>query len=322
MLARFGTFDKYEAREAIIRVVSRPGATERAVTGLNPSEAEMITRRNFLQGSAAGLAIVPAVSRLWAAEPRPPKIRISCCHTDFADAKKSGLDGVELNVGGPAERLRIADPEVRAKYREQMKETGLATSSFMMGLFNSHPLATDPRAPAWMDQAIEAAKDLGAQTILLAFFGKGDLKKGRDLKKEDIDSVVERVRAAAPKAKEAGVFLGIENTLSAGQNLEILQRIGHDSVRIYYDCYNLTGEGYDVPAEIRLLKDRISIFHFKNGPDYLESGKMKWEPIVESIREIKYEGWIVLETSCPSKDRVADDRKNADYVRKLFGIGS
>jgi len=276
----------------------------------------MIPRRTFLTGAAAGLA--GWLPRFRAGAPR---IRVSCCHTDFADAKKSGLDGVELSVGGPAEKLRIADPEYRAKVKEQMKETGLATSSFMMGLFNSHPLASDPRGPAWLEQAIEAAKDLGAHTILVAFFGKGSLKQGKEVKKADVEVVVERLRAAAPKAREAGVFLGIENTLSAEQNLEILGRIGHDSVRIYYDCYNLTGEGYDVPAEIRLLKDRISIFHFKNGPDYLESGKVKWEPIVEAMNDIRYEGWIVLETSCPSKDRVADDRKNAEYVRRLFGIG-
>lgn len=276
----------------------------------------MISRRAFLGGAAAGLAGGPAFFRALA-----PRIRVSCCHTDFDDAKKSGLDGVELSVGGPAERLRIADPQYRAKIKEQMRETGLATSSLMMGLFNSHPLASDPRGPAWLEQAIEAAGDLGAHTILVAFFGKGSLKQGKEVKKADVDVVVERIKAAAPKAREAGVFLGIENTLSAEQNLEILGRIGHDSVRIYYDCYNLTGEGYDVPAEIRLLKDRISIFHFKNGPDYLESGKVKWEPIVEAMNDIRYEGWIVLETSCPSKDRVADDRRNADYVRRLFGIG-
>jgi sugar phosphate isomerase/epimerase len=81
---------------------------------------------------------------------------------------------------------------------------------------------------------------------------------------------------------------------------------------------NSTGMGYDVPAEIRFLKDRIAIFHFKDGRDYLGEGRVTFPPIAEAIREIGYQGWIVLETSSPSKDRVADARRNASYTRKLF----
>ncbi len=274
-----------------------------------------IPRRAFLRAAAGGLAGAAMAPRLWAAA---PKILVSSCHSTLLEAKESGLEGIEVPVGVTTGDLKISKPEYRAKLKEQMKETGLKISSFMMEVFNSKPLATDPRGPAWLDQAIEAAKDLGAHTILVAFFGKGSLKEGQEVKKADVDDVVERLKAAAPKAKEAGVFLGMENTLTAEQNLEILKRIDHDSVRIYYDGFNLAGEGCDVPAEIRLLKDRISCFHFKNGPDYLEGGKMKWEPVVAAMKEIRYEGWIVLETSCPSKNRVADDRKNAEYIRKLF----
>ncbi|MCX5685711.1 MAG: TIM barrel protein, partial [Planctomycetota bacterium] len=94
--------------------------------------------------------------------------------------------------------------------------------------------------------------------------------------------------------------------------------IGSDAAGIYYDVYNLTNNGYDIPAEIRLLKDRICQFHFKNGSDYLESGKVKWEPVAAAMKEINYKKWIVLETSNPSKNVVADDKKNAEYIRKLF----
>ena len=284
----------------------------------------MITRRKFMESTAAGLAgAVVTARRLAAEEPgrTAPKIRVSSCSAGgLADAKRAGLDGVEVGVGGPADTLQIADPAVRRQYKDGMKETGLVISSFMMGLLNSAPLASDPRGPAWLEQSIEAAGDLKAGVILLAFFGKGSLKDGQGVKKADVDAVVERLKAAAPKAREAGTLLGIENTLSAAQNLEILERIGHDSVRIYYDVYNLAGEGCDPLAEIRLLKDRICQFHFKNGPDYLETGKVKFAPVAEVIREIGYRGWIVLETSSPSKNRVADAKRNADYVRKLFGL--
>jgi hypothetical protein len=44
------------------------------------------------------------------------------------------------------------------------------------------------------------------------------------------------------------------------------------------------------------------------------------EPIGEAIKAIDYKGWIVLETACPSKDTVADCKRNADFIRKLMGL--
>jgi sugar phosphate isomerase/epimerase len=292
---------------------------------LSPAnETARFSRRTLLKGAAAGMAagvILPRFAgETWAAAPAAPRIRIGSCSLNLEDAKKAGLDGVEIGVGGAADKLAVADPAVRQQYKDKMKETGLVISSFMMGLLNSNPLASDPRGPAWLEQSIDAAKDLGAKVILVAFFGQGSLLDKGQMKKADVDAVVGRLKAAAPRARQAGVILGIENTLSARQNAEILERIGSEAVRIYYDVGNLTGQGYDVPAEIRLLKDRIAIFHFKDGPNYLGEGKVKFEPIAAAVKDIGYQGWIVLETSSPSKDRVADARRNAEFIRKLFGM--
>ncbi len=211
----------------------------------------------------------------------------------------AGLDGVEIGVGEAADRLLIVNPTVRQRFKDQMRETGLVISSFMMGLLNSNPLASDPRGPAWLEQTIDAAKDLGAGVILVAFFGKGDLLQNRELKTGDVDVVVRRLKAAAPRAKQSGVILAIENKLSARQNAEILERIDHPSVRVYYDVGNSSNMGYDVPAEIRFLKERIAIFHFKDGRNYLGEGKIRFAPIAAAIKEIGYRGWIVMETSNP-----------------------
>ena len=276
----------------------------------------MMTRRNVLKSSAA-LAAMAAMPSILSAQAEP-RLRIGSCSLDLVRAKAAGLDGVEVGVGGAADTLQIADPTHRAKLKEQMKETGLSISSFMMGLFNSYPLASDPRGPAWLEQSIDAAQDLGAKVILVAFFGKGSLEQGKKLKTADVDVVVERIKKAAPRAKDKGIILGIENTVSAQQNVEIMERINNDAVKIYYDVYNLTGMGYDVPAEIRSLKEKIAIFHFKNGAQYLGEGKLQFDPIRDAIDDIGYKGWIVLETSSPSKDAVADAKKNAEFIRKLF----
>ena len=283
-------------------------------------------RRSFLTHGSAVLAATALSPRLQALstplsadEARSHQILVGACVVGLAQAKQAGLDGVEVGVGNPADILDIAKDDTRKRYHDQMKESGLPVRSLMMGLLNNCPLATDPRGPAWLDQSIDAARDLGAKVILVAFFGAGDLLGGDGKPKEsDIDEVVKRLKAAAPKAKEAGVVLGIENYLNGEQNARILDRIGHESVQVYYDVFNTgTTKGHDVPADIRRLKGRLAQFHFKNGPKFLDEEPAKFEPMAAAIKEIGYQGWIVLETSSPSRDGVADAKRNAEYVRKL-----
>lgn len=280
-----------------------------------------ITRRGFLAQTAAALAGSTLLTpmRVARAASAPAKIRVGSCMLGLEQARQAGLEGVEVGVGD-GDRLAIADPGVRARYKELMQETGLPICSLMMGLFNSYPLASDPRAPAWIEQSIDAAHDLGARVILLAFFGKGDLLDANERVKEaDVDAAVDRIKAAAPRAKDAGVILGIENYLNGQQNARILDRINHESVQIYFDVYNTgTTKRHDVPADIRRLQGRIAQFHFKNGDKYLDAEKDKFEPIAAAIQEIGYQDWIVLETSSPSQNAVADAQRNADYVRSLF----
>jgi len=286
-----------------------------------------ITRREFIAGSAGAVAGAVLFSRL--ADAAPGKVLVGACDWSLGEraklegvdvAKACGLDGLEISASNkPEDVLDIVNPDWRRQYKEKMAAAGITAPSTAMGFLNSAPLASDPRGPAWLEQTIEGTKDLGAKIILLAFFGNGDLRDKRgNLKPKDVDVVVERLKDAAPKAKECGVILGLENTLSAKQNIEIIERAKSDSVRVYYDVRNSTDNGYDVPAELRFLGDRICQIHFKDGKDYLGEGKVAMPPVAEALAEIEYDGWIVLETSSPSKDRIADFRKNAEFVRDLL----
>ncbi|MCP4643599.1 MAG: TIM barrel protein [bacterium] len=288
-----------------------------------------ITRRDFLKHTTCMAASTMALASLPAFAGSAPKIRLSACDWSFgvfcnpkglARAESAGLDGLEVSVGSAADTLKIADPALRQSYKDAIAKTGVSISSTAMGsLLNGSPFATDERAPAWLDQSIEATADLGVQIMLMAFFGKGDLReKDGTLKKACVDSVVERLKEGAPKAEKLGVILGLENTLSAKDNLAILDRVQSDAVRVYYDVRNSTSNGYDAPAEIRQLKDLICQIHFKDGKHFLGEGPLNWEPVAEAIRDIKYKGWYVLETSAPSKDRIADFKRNGEYVRNLM----
>ena len=255
-------------------------------------------------------------------------IRLSACDWSLgavspeglAVAKRVGLDGLEISAGDATDTLRIADPDVRQAYKKAMAETGLVVSSVAMGFLNQAPLALDPRGPAWLEQTIKGTKDLQAKVILLAFFGNGDLRNADGLKAAEVDTVVERLKQAAPKAEQAGVVLGLENTLSAEQNLAILDRVGSAAVKVYYDCGNSTTNGYDVPKEIRLLRDRICQIHLKDGRQLLGQGAVDMDAAAKAIRDIDYTGWLVLETAIQNDDRDGSFRTNATYVRELFDI--
>jgi L-ribulose-5-phosphate 3-epimerase len=236
-------------------------------------------------------------------------------------AAKAGLEGVQISPAGAADKLSFCSDKVRDAYRQAVKDTGMQIASVGLAITNECPLASDPRGPAWLEQAIDTAAALGCRPILLAFFGRGDLldDKTGQLKAKDVDVVVERLKAAAPRAKDKGVVLALESWLSAKDTVAILDRVNSPAVGMYYDIANSTSRGYDVPAEIRSLKGRIAEFHFKDNKGLFGAGQVDVPPIAKAITEIGYKGWLILEQH-HGPDAVAYYRKNAEYVRKLFGL--
>lgn len=285
----------------------------------------IMTRRYFFKASQSVFAGL-ILSKYALAQDISCKFPVSACDwslwTEGPEAltlaKEIGLHGVEISAGKPADTLAIESEALRQKYKEKMQETGVKVSSVAMGLLNDAPLATEPRAVKWIESTIDATKDLGATVVLLAFFGKGDLREKNQLKVDDVKIIVEKLKDVSKKAEEKGIILGIENTLSAEQNLDILEQIGSKACKVYYDIGNSTYNGYDVPKEIRMLKDKICQIHFKDGAFYLGKGKVQMEPVKEAIIEIGYQGWIVLETGLPTMNKKNDFRKNLEFVCQLF----
>lgn len=238
--------------------------------------------------------------------------------SDFDLAKQIGLDGLEVSVGFPDNQLWLRRAEVQKEYLEAARKAGLAIPSVAMGVLNDVPLMSEPRAALWAADTIEVARNLGAGCILLAFFGKGELKEENTA---DMRRVTEVLAELAPRAEKAGVILGVESYLTAEANLKILDAVKSKYVQVYYDFFNSgVTKKHDVLKEVRLLgRDRICQVHFKEGRYLLGGSKeIDWPAIVAALKEIGYRGWIVLETSSPSKDTLADTRTNLDYVRKLF----
>jgi len=119
-------------------------------------------------------------------------------------------------------------------------------------------------------------------------------------------------------AERAGVILGFENTNSGEDNRYAVDRIASNFFKVWYDVGNSTYNGFDVPAEIRMLgRERICEFHFKDR-GYLGEGKVDYPPILKAIADIQFKGYAQLETGSPSGLVEEDTRRNVAYLQNLM----
>ncbi len=82
-------------------------------------------------------------------------------------------------------------------------------------------MKSDPRAEQWLADSIAVMQALNVKIVLVAAFGKGDLMGDQ----AGIDHTVKVLKRLAPKAEAAGVIFGLENYLSAEENLDLIGRL-------------------------------------------------------------------------------------------------
>jgi sugar phosphate isomerase/epimerase len=308
-------------------------------------------RRRFLEQTGVTLAAVSSAGALAAcASPSAGRTRtagIGICDWNLGEmcdpeaipqAREAGLDGIQVSLGRNPDEIVLRDPAVRERYRDLGQQHDIAFHSIALGLLNGNPLAEQPRAAVWVIDAIEAAVALGASNVLMAFFGRGDLRFRDDngdfvnepeggvsmyrLDDAKVTTVVEALRHIAPRAEDAGIVLGLENTITAQQNLEIMERVGSQSLWVYYDVGNSTGNGYDVPSELRMLgNDRICEVHLKDWNTPVlgsDAGMVDMPEVVAALRDIQYDKWLVLETSGREGRFLEDTRANVAWAKQMF----
>ena len=288
------------------------------------SSNRKITRRKMLGRGAQATAFVLAASPLAPlfAAPESRWFKIGACEwnlgradpSSFDVAKQIGLDGVQVNMGRVGNDMHLRKPEVQEAYLAAAKRTGLEIGSLAIGEMNNVPLKSDPRAARWLDESIDVCKALGVTVSMPACFGRGDLDMANT---KEIDHLVEVVKNVAPKAEREGIIIGLENYLSAEDNMKIVERIGSPAVQVYYDVGNSTDKGRDVLKEIRTLGKLICEFHAKDAGHMLGQGRIDFKEVRKAIDDIGYSGWIQIEAARPH-GLIEDYRAHYRYLRGIF----
>ncbi len=288
------------------------------------------TRRDFLTGSAAALAATVAGSvreSRAASAAEASRMRIGMTDWNLGErgnteklelARQIGLDGVQVSILYPEDgTAHLRCPQKQAEYRKAALQTGMQICSLAIGdLGPGAPFKSEPMGVMRVAAAVEVAAAVGTDDILLPMF-----RKNVPLDEAEFSRMINALKEMAPRAEQLGVCIALETSMSADEHLKICEAVASPAVGVYMDPWNCAYYGHDPLQDVPRLKDYIHQVHVKNG-DFLMSQpcqhNFQWPAIAELLDKIGYKGWLVLETGAPSKDLVADTRKNIEYVQQTF----
>jgi L-ribulose-5-phosphate 3-epimerase len=286
---------------------------------------------------AASVA-VPSIARVQASGPlqtkeaiHPVPVRVGMTDwnlgqrgdiTRIALAREIGLDGIQVSVQYPTDGTpTLRDPGTQAAFKRAALDNGIQICSLAIGNPGKSrmPMHTNPAFAILLIEAVEIAHNLGTNNILLPILGDSHIDM---TSQAQVDTFVAMMKEVARYAEKYGVVVGLEDWVSAEDNIRLLDAIGSDYVAVYYDAHNIVPRVKDIYAEPKMLGKRIHQIHVKNANMLLSTpgGRLDWPRLAQEFYEIGYRGWYVLETPSPSKDILADTRANIEYVKKTFRI--
>ena len=236
----------------------------------------------------------------------------------FDVAKSIGLDGVQVNLGTRQDGMHLRNKNTQIQFRDKAKETGIAISSMAIGELNNVPYKSDNQTDAWVFDAIDAAKFFNVEVVLLAFFSKNDLRNDA----KGVDTVIQKLKQVMPYAEKNKITLGIESYLTAEEHLDIMEKVGSDYLKVYYDFRNAQDAGNDIYHEIKLLGNKnICELHLKENGAFLGKADIDWVKVSRALNDIDFHPakWMQIEGALPPKyDYINGHQQNLTFLKSIF----
>jgi D-psicose/D-tagatose/L-ribulose 3-epimerase len=239
----------------------------------------------------------------------------------FEMLKEAGFDGVEIP---------IFDREVEkyAGLRERLDRIGLEALAVSARGGDDNPISDDPavraEALAATKANLDSAAALGASLIcgplgapLAVFSGTGPTA-------EEKARAVAYLQELGPYADERGVTVVLEYlnrfemylTNTAADLAELVRTADHPRIRMMYDTFHAHIEEKDPTEALRACADVLVHIHLSESDRSTPgAGQVAWEETFGAIREIGYDGWIVIEAFGDSLPELAGATK---IWRRMF----
>lgn len=253
-----------------------------------------------------------------------------------------GYKGYEIDVGpephysifgGETDLSRMRDFQRWNRLGQVAESVGIKICSICIGALHNYGLG-DPNKDV-RDQGIsilkmtcKAAADLGVDKVLVPFQQPADIEISVAQ-----SYVVDSLKKCIDMAQEYDILLALENMPNdlygpADKILEIIEQVGSDYCQVYYDIANPEVKQIHAKDEIPILSNLIKQAHIKDLK--IKSSEREIEVVnigegdldlrsgIDALKEINYEGFVVVEVPTKASDAVKAAEVNLKGLIALF----
>jgi D-psicose/D-tagatose/L-ribulose 3-epimerase len=219
----------------------------------------------------------------------------------LARLKKAGFDGVEVPIfqGDAAHYQRI---------RKELDSQGLACTTVTVVTPEASPISPDASvrkaALARLKWAIEMTAALGGEIMAGPYHSPLAVFSGSGPTADEKQRAADVLRQAAEEARKNKVMLAIEYLnrfecyflTTAADARALVKAVDHPHFRTMFDTFHANIEEKNNYQTILALADSMIHVHISESDRGTPgTGQVHWEETYRALREVSYDGWLVIE---------------------------
>jgi D-psicose/D-tagatose/L-ribulose 3-epimerase len=215
--------------------------------------------------------------------------------------KEVGYDGVELPILQPDER----------KYQalgRQLDDLGILRTAVTIRTLQDNPISADrsirERALERTNATLDSCAAAGVELLCGPFHSALGVFSGHGPSRDEWQWGIESMRMVAEHAERVGVTLALEplNRFecyllnSAHDGARFVREVNHPRVKLMYDTFHAHIEEKQCGEALRSCADVLCHVHIsENDRSTPGLGSVHWETTFAALREIRYDGWLMVE---------------------------
>ena len=215
--------------------------------------------------------------------------------------KKWGYDGVEI----PVFDLTVSKYQALS---QRLKNLGLESTAVSISTGEANPISPDAAnrkgAVARLKEVLDCCKALGASKVCGPMHSALGQFSGKGATTDEWNWCKEAMLQVGDYAKQADVTVVLEylNRFEcyflncAADAAKFIKEVNHPRIRTMYDTFHANIEEKSIPDAIRTCAPVMDHVHIsENDRSTPGEGNVNWDANFKTLKEVKYDGWMVVE---------------------------